>query len=44
MDMTTREIYFPQDYYNVAPYNRIFVWPQDVMEAVARLNLVMAEK
>lgn len=40
LDMTTREIFYPQDYYKVAPYNRIFIWPEDVNEAVANLNLL----
>ncbi len=40
VDMTTREIYSPQDYYKVKPYNRIFIWPEDVTEAVGKLNLV----
>ena len=39
VDMTTREIYYPQEYIKVLPYNRIFVWPNDVSEAVSRLNL-----
>ncbi len=39
VDMTTREIFEPQDYYRVAPYNRVFVWPADVSSAVAQLNL-----
>jgi endonuclease YncB( thermonuclease family) len=38
-DMTTREIFYPQDYHKVAPHNRIFIWPKDVAEAVARMNL-----
>lgn len=38
-DMTTREIFYPQDYYKVAPYNRLFIWPADVTEAVGKLNL-----
>ncbi len=38
-DLTTREIFYPEDYYRVAPYNRAFVWPQDVSEAVGKLNL-----
>lgn len=42
VDMTTREIFYPQDYYRVAPYNRIFVWSQDVGDAVAKMNLVPA--
>lgn len=43
VDMTTREVFFPQNYYKVAPYNRIFVWPEDAAEATARLNLVPAD-
>jgi endonuclease YncB( thermonuclease family) len=40
VDMTTREIFYPQDYCKVKPYNRIFIWPKDVPEAVGRMNLV----
>ena len=43
VDMTTREVFFPQSYYKVAPYNRIFVWPEDVSEAVGRMNLLPTE-
>ncbi|HUT98522.1 MAG TPA: thermonuclease family protein [bacterium] len=39
VDMTTREIFYPQNYYKVKPYNRIFIWPEHVTEAVGRLNL-----
>jgi endonuclease YncB( thermonuclease family) len=42
VDMTTREIYYPQNYYKVKPFNRIFIWPEDVTEAVAKLNLLPA--
>ena len=42
-DMTTRQIYDPQDYIKVQPYNRIFIWPKDVTEAVGKLNLVPGE-
>ena len=42
VDMTTREIREPEDYYKVLPYNRIFIWPQDVAEAVGKMNLVPA--
>jgi endonuclease YncB( thermonuclease family) len=38
-DMTTREIFYPQDYFKVPAYNRIFIWADDVTEAVGRLNL-----
>lgn len=41
--MTTREIFDPQNYHKVAPYNRIFIWPKDVAEAVGRMNLLPAE-
>jgi len=40
VDMTTREIFYPQDYYKVKPYNRIFIWPKDVVEAVSMMNLI----
>jgi endonuclease YncB( thermonuclease family) len=43
VDLTTREIFYPQNYHKVAPYNRIFVWPDDVAEAVGRMNLLPAE-
>lgn len=43
VDMTTREIFYPQDYFRVQPYNRIFIWAEDVTEAVGRLNLVPGE-
>lgn len=43
VDMTTREIVYPQDYHRIAPYNRIFVWPQDVNDAVSRMNLTPAD-
>ncbi len=39
VDMTTGEIFYPQDYHKVAPYNRIFIWSEDVSEAVAGMNL-----
>lgn len=39
-DMTTKEICYPQDYYKVKPYNRIFIWPKDVIDAVAKMNLI----
>jgi endonuclease YncB( thermonuclease family) len=42
VDMSTREIHYPQDYHKVEPYNRIFVWPEDVNDAVGKLNLIPA--
>lgn len=44
VDMTTKEIFYPQDYYKVEPYNRIFIWPKDVAEAVGKMNLVPPEQ
>jgi len=43
LDMTTRKIYYPQKYYLVKPYNRLFVWKDDVQDAVAQLNLMSGE-
>lgn len=43
VDMTTREIFFPQDYHKVSPHNRIFIWPEDVGEAVGKINLLLPE-
>jgi len=40
VDVTTRRVYYPQQYYKVKPYNRIFIWPEDVREAVGMLNLL----
>jgi hypothetical protein len=42
-DMTTREIFYPQEYYKVKPYNRIFIWPENVTDAVGKLNLMPSE-
>jgi len=39
-DMCLQTIYEPQDYYQVPPENRFYVWPQDVRQAVADLNLM----
>ncbi len=44
VDMTTKEIFFPQDYYKVEPYNRIFIWPADVQDAVGSMNLVPSDR
>lgn len=42
-DMTTQAIYEPQDYFRVPPYNRVFIWPRDVTDAVGKLNLTPAD-
>jgi endonuclease YncB( thermonuclease family) len=43
IDLTTQEIFLPEHYFRVAPYNRLFIWPDDVSEAVGKLNLLPAE-
>lgn len=40
LDMTTAELLAPQDYIKVAPFDRVFVWRDDVREAVSHLNLI----
>jgi len=41
-DMSTGELYAPQEYVKVAPQHRIFLWKKDVRQAMADLNLVPA--
>lgn len=43
VDMTNMLVYYPDEYYNVQPYNRIFVWAKDIRQAVADLNLKSAQ-
>jgi endonuclease YncB( thermonuclease family) len=43
VDMTTRELYGPQGYVNIKPWNRIFVEPANVRRAVADLGLAAAD-
>lgn len=38
-DMTTGELFGPHEYERVKPYDRIFIWQDDVRRAVAELNL-----
>ncbi len=42
-DIMTGKRYDPQKYYLVPPYNRLFIWPDDVKEATARLGLTPAK-
>ncbi len=41
-DMSTAKLHRPQDYFRVAPADRLFLWPEDVRKAVGELNLVPA--
>ncbi|MFD2586835.1 thermonuclease family protein [Croceitalea marina] len=43
VDMTSLKIYNPQRYYKVKPYNRFFIWGDDVRKAVGELNLQAGE-
>lgn len=42
IDMTTQLVYYPDEYFNVPAYNRIFVWAKDIRKAVADMNLKSA--
>lgn len=42
-DMTTREVFEPQSYFKVKPYDRIFIWSQDIKKAIAEINLTPGE-
>jgi endonuclease YncB( thermonuclease family) len=42
-DMSTLDLFAPQDYCLVEPYNRIFIWRDDVRRAVAELNLTPSD-
>jgi endonuclease YncB( thermonuclease family) len=41
-DMRTRTLHGPEDYVTTPPEYRLWIWPQDISEAVSRLNLVPA--
>jgi len=40
VDMKTRQIFYPKNYTNVKVYDRIFIWPKDVRDAVGKMNLI----
>jgi len=40
MDMRDRTLHGPEDYMDVPPPYRIWIWPGDVQEAIGKLNLV----
>jgi endonuclease YncB( thermonuclease family) len=42
VDMRTRVLHGPEDYVNVEPEYRLWIWPDDLNAAIARLNLVPA--
>jgi hypothetical protein len=44
VDMRTRVLHGPEEWFRVLPEYRLWIWPQDVSEAVSRLNLVPAPR
>ena len=40
VDMRTRVLHGPEDYFTTPPEYRLWIWPQDVSEAASRINLV----
>jgi endonuclease YncB( thermonuclease family) len=44
VDMRTRVLFGPEDYFEVPPCYRLWLWPADVREAVGRLNLTPAPR
>jgi hypothetical protein len=44
VDMRDRVIHGPEDYLDIPPAYRLWVWPADLNEAVARLNLAPAPR
>ena len=44
IDMRTRVLHGPEERFRVLPEYRLWIWPQDVSEAVSRLNLVPAPR
>ncbi|WP_431043439.1 thermonuclease family protein [Streptomyces sp. P1-3] len=44
VDMRNRELHGPEDYFRVPPVYRLWLWPQDVSEAVGQLNLTPSSR
>jgi endonuclease YncB( thermonuclease family) len=44
VDMRTRVLHGPEDYFGISPVYRLWLWPQDVQDAVGRLNLVPSKR
>lgn len=42
VDIRTRTLHGPEDYLDIPPEYRLWIWPQDVSEAVSKLNLIPA--
>lgn len=44
VDMRTRVLHGPEDYFGIEPEYRLWIWPRDLNEAVSRLNLTPAPR
>ena len=44
VDMRTRVLHGPEDCFGIEPEYRLWIWPQDLNEAVGRLNLTPAPR
>ncbi|WP_197379915.1 thermonuclease family protein [Mycolicibacterium mengxianglii] len=44
VDMRTRVLFGPEDYFDIHPSYRLWLWPADVREAVGRMNLTPAPR
>jgi endonuclease YncB( thermonuclease family) len=44
VDMRSRTLHGPEDYFDVPPLYRLWLWEKDVAEAVSRLNLTPAAR
>ena len=43
-DMRTRVLHSPEDYFAIEPEYRLWIWPQDLNQAISRLNLTPASQ
>jgi endonuclease YncB( thermonuclease family) len=43
-DMRSRSLHGPEDYFGIDPEYRLWIWPQDLRDAIARLNLTPAPR
>lgn len=44
VDMRNRVLHGPEDYFDISPVYRLWLWPRDVQDAVGRLNLTPSPK
>lgn len=44
VDMRTRTLHGPEDYFDISPPYRLWIWPTDVGDTVGRLNLIPSRR